>query len=434
MTVTIQWDADAPLTAQPDAGSANKVYTVAGAGTVTITDEAIGGESRTLNYTVPLGLTTVVPTPATVDSAGDEAARTISVAGDGFPASMNGTVAIATGVPGAYGTTVVAVGAVTNASGVFTGVSVVVPADTDAGDYHLEVTFGDIADLSAALTVTNTGLAAPTNLASPSQTANAVELTWTAVPESEAYVVEWKTTADTEWTPREPVAAPTVTDTVPGLTPGTPYDFRVKATATGSTDSPYSTVFSVTTPAQPQLATPTALAAGTTTQNSVPLSWNAVTDTQTYTVAWRELAGAWTEIPGIALTSRTVADLQPLTDYEFRVKAVADGFTDSEWSTVESATTQSLGTLTTPTAAAGTITATSVEVTWGAITDAEQYVVRWDESGQTAWNERTAVAAPATSDTVEALTTSQSYDFQVQARATGWTPSAWSATVTATPA
>ena len=168
MTVTIQWDADAPLLAQPNAGTVTKVYTTAGPGTVSVTDDAIGGETRTMNYTVPLTLTSVVPTPNTVDSAGNLAARTFTVAGSGFPVSTNRTLAHAPGAAGAYGVTVVATNATTNASGVFTGASLVVPSETDAGAYHIEATFGSIADLAAAFTMTNTGLLPPAGLASPS--------------------------------------------------------------------------------------------------------------------------------------------------------------------------------------------------------------------------------------------------------------------------
>src|SRR5690606_32703843 len=118
----------------------------------TVTDEAVGGPTITLNYTVPLGLTVTEPVPAQVDSAGDAAARTTTVAGENFPPSATGTVAIATGAPGAYGTTVVSAPATTNASGVFTGVALTVPQGQDPGDYHIEATFGDIADLASALT------------------------------------------------------------------------------------------------------------------------------------------------------------------------------------------------------------------------------------------------------------------------------------------
>jgi hypothetical protein len=428
MTVTIQWDADAPLTAQPDAGSANKVYTVAGPGTVTITDEAIGGESRTLNFTVPLDLTTVVPTPASVDSAGNLAARTISVAGEGFPPSTNGTVAIATGAPGAYGVTLVAVGATTNSAGIFTGVSVVVPVDADAGAYHLESTFGDIADLDAALTITNTGLAAPTGLASPSQTATTVTLTWSAATDAEEYVVRWAPAGSGTWTERPAVAA--LTDTVTGLTASTSYDFQVKSQAEGMSDSPWSTTLTQATTALPTLSAPTSPAAGTPTTTEIPFSWDAVTNADTYTVEWRvNPAGAWTAITGIATTNTTVTGLDPNTTYDLRVKAVADGFTDSPYSTVVTETTDALGTLTAPTGIASpSQTATTINLTWTAVANAETYGIERSPAGAGTWVEVMSVAT--NSATVTGMTASTNYDFRIAARAEGWIASAWSATFT----
>jgi hypothetical protein len=428
MTVTIQWDSDTPLTAQPDAGSVSKVYTTAGPGTVTITDDAIGGESRTLNYTVPLDLTTVVPTPNAIDSGGNLAARTMSVAGEGFPASMNGTVALATGAAGAYGTTVAATAATTNASGIFTDVSLVVPFDTDAGAYHLEVTFGDIADLSAAVTMTNTGLVAPAGLASPSQTATSVTLTWSAAAGAEEYAVRWSPAGMGTWTERTPVAA--LTDTVTGLTASTSYDFAVKSMADGMTDSAWSATFTQATTAQPTLDAPANPAAGTPTTTEIPFSWDAVTDAETYTVEWRvNPAGPWTPITGIATTNTTVTGLDPNTTYDLRVKAVASGFTDSAYSTVVTESTDSLGTLAAPTGIASPAqTATTIDLTWTAVPDAETYGIERSPAGAGTWVE---VQTSATnSATVTGMTASTSYDFRIAARADGWTDSAWSATFT----
>jgi hypothetical protein len=428
MTVQIQWDADAPLTGQPDAGTATKVYTTAGPGTVTITDEAIGGDSVTLEYTVPLDLTTVVATPDAVDSAGNLAARTISVAGQGFPANTAGTVAIATGVPGAFGTTLVSTSAATNASGIFTDVDVVVPSDSAAGDYHLEVSFGAIVDLSEAITLTNTELTAPTGLASPSQTPTTVTLTWTAVPEAETYVVRRSPAGVGTWTERPPVAA--LTDTVTGLTASTNYDFQVKAQAVGSTDSPWSTTFTQATPAQPVLDAPLNPATGTPTTTEIPFSWDAVTDAETYTVEYRiSPAGAWTSISGIATTSTTVTGLDPNTTYDLHVKAVASGFTDSPFSATVTESTDALGTLTTPaTPTSSGQTATTVTVNWTSVANAEQYLVRWSPAGAGTWTERPAVAT--LTDTVTGLAASTSYDFQVKAMAAGWVDSSFSASLT----
>lgn len=428
MTVEIQWDDDAPLTGQPDAGTATKVYTTAGPGTVTITDEAIGGDSVTLAYTVPLDLTTVVPTPNAADSAGNLAARTISVAGEGFPANMAGTVAIATGVPGAFGSTVVSTSATTNSAGIFTDVDIVVPSDTAAGDYHFEVSFGPIVDLAAALTLTNTELAAPTGLASPSQTATTVTLTWTTVPDAETYVVRSSPAGAGTWAERPPVAA--LTDTVVGLIASTSYDFQVKAEAVGSTDSPWSATLTQATTAQPVLAAPANPATGVPTTTEIPFSWDAVTNAETYTVEYRiSPAGSWTSIAGIATTNTTVTGLASNTAYDLHVKAVASGFTDSPFSATVTESTDALGTLSAPTGIASPAqTATTIDLTWTAVPNATSYGIERSPAGAGTWVE--VQTAATNSATVTGMVAATSYDFRLSARAAGWIDSAWSSTFT----
>jgi hypothetical protein len=430
MTVSVTWDTDAPITAQPNAGSLSKVYTAGTtSGTVTVTDEAIGGESVTRTFTVPLEDTTVSVAPTSVDSADSVAAdRTVTVAGSGFPASTAGTVAIATGAAGAYGTTVVSTAALTNASGIFTGVELVVPLDTAAGTYHIEAMFASIGDLDEALTIINNPLDQPVGLNSPAQTSTTVDLAWTAVTDADQYIMRWSPTGAGTWT--EVAAVLTNSGTVTGLAPSTTYDFGVKAEGAGFSDSPWSATITQATDAPPVLATPANLAAGVPTTTTVPLTWDAVTSAETYTVSWRETpAGPWTDITGIVLTNHTVTGLDPLTDYEFRVKAEADGFTDSAWSTSDTATTASLGTLAAPTGIASpSQTATTIDLTWTAVANATSYGIERSPAGAGTWVEVQTAATNAA--TVTGMTASTSYDFRIAARADGWTASAWSATFT----
>lgn len=430
MTVTVTWDADAPITAQPNAGSLSKVYTAGTtSGTVSVTDDAIGGATVTRTFTLPLSITTVEATPTSIDSAEALAAdRTVTVAGEGFPAATAGTVAIATGAPGAYGTTVVATAAVTNASGIFTGTQLVVPLNTADGAYHIEAVFGSIGDLAEALTIINNPLAAPTGLNSPAQTSTTVDLAWSAVTDADNYVVRWAPTGTETWTEIAPVAITSAT--VSGLTASTTYDFQVKATATGFSDSPWSATLTQATDAPPQLAAPTNLATGTATTTTMPLTWDAVTSAQTYTVSYRETpAGPWTEDAAIATTSHTVTGLDPLTEYEFRVKAVAAGFTDSDWSASDTATTDSLGTLAAPTGINSPAqTATTIDLAWTAVANATSYGIERSPAGAGTWVE--VQTALTNSATVTGMTASTSYDFRIAARADGWVASAWSSTFT----
>lgn len=80
--------------------------------------------------------------------------------------------------------------------------------------------------------------------------------------------------------------------------------------------------------------------------------------------------------------------------------------------------------------AVGTATATTLPVSWTAVTGATGYIVQWAPTGTTAWTQRPAVTT--TSDTITGLTASSGYDIQVRATGPDSTQSDWSPTVTGT--
>src|SRR5699024_8945304 len=98
MTVRVQWDDDEPKTGLPDSGEDTKTYEETEAsGQVTLSHEQ-SGATQTVTFNLPLlDGGEVTPDKTEVDPAGDEAARTISVSGTGFPASTEGTVTLMTG-------------------------------------------------------------------------------------------------------------------------------------------------------------------------------------------------------------------------------------------------------------------------------------------------------------------------------------------------
>lgn len=170
------------------------------------------------------------------------------------------------------------------------------------------------------------------------------------------------------------------------------------------------------------IATPTGLAAGTPTDTTVPLTWNAVADATAYHVQYR-VAGAqnWTDwTPDPTGTSVTVTGLTANTAYEFRIRAVAANPADSSAYSGAIAAATTLTPLAAPAGlAAGTVTATTIPLTWSAVTGAVGYVVRWRVEGTTPWTTRAQVAT--TSDTITGLTASTDYEVQVQAVGNGTT-------------
>jgi hypothetical protein len=132
--------------------------------------------------------------------------------------------------------------------------------------------------------------------------------------------------------------ATSYTDT--GRSPGTAYDYRVRAVNAGG-PSPWSNVASVTTNVFPPA--PTGLVAGATGVNNVQMDW---TDNSDYEVSFRiEVSPGsgpetWT-LAGTVGANTTTFDATGLTAntaYKFRVRAQNAGG-DSSWSNVISATT-----------------------------------------------------------------------------------------------
>jgi large repetitive protein len=187
--------------------------------------------------------------PTTVDSAGDEAARTVTASGTGFPASAAGRVAINT----SDGTEVVGADVTADAAGVLPDTPLIVPAAQAAGDYAVHAEFTGVTVDDVALTVTATPaptpLAAPANVAAGTPTATDIPLTWDAVANATAYRIETSTDGTT-WTP-DATEPTTNSGTATGLTAATEYQLRVTALGDGTTytDSDPSAVVTATTAA-----------------------------------------------------------------------------------------------------------------------------------------------------------------------------------------
>lgn len=102
-------------------------------------------------------------TPDTVDSAGDEAARTVTASGTGFPADATGRVSINAG----DGTEVVGADVTVGADGVLPDTPLIVPDGQAAGDYLVHAEFTGVTVDDVALTVTNTPAPQPVFTATP---------------------------------------------------------------------------------------------------------------------------------------------------------------------------------------------------------------------------------------------------------------------------
>ncbi|MBO9554981.1 glycoside hydrolase family 6 protein [Cellulomonas sp.] len=278
---------------------------------------------------------------------------------------------------------------------------------------------------------------APTGLTAGTPTSSSVSLSWTASTDNvgvTGYDIYRGTTL---------VGSSTTTSySVTGLSAATTYSFTVKAKDAAGNVSSASSAVSVTTANGGTTDTtapsvPTGLTAGTTTQTSVPLSWNASTDnTGGSGVAGYEVLQGSTVVGTTTSTSYAVTGLTAGTAYSFSVRAKDVAGNVSAASSAVSATTQS-GTVTDTTApsvpaalAAGTTTTNSIALSWGASTD---NTGGSGLAGYQVFQGSTLVATvTTTSYTVTGLSANTAYTFTVKAKDNAGNVSAASTAVTAT--
>ena len=283
----------------------------------------------------------------------------------------------------------------------------------------------DVVEEEGGATGSAANAPAPTGLRVTSDTDDSVSLSWNAVTDAGAYKVEYRRSGSISWLHAGYVYSST-SDTVDGLDCNTSYYFQVRARGDGS---PYSYTYgnpsssvSETTDACVAPA-PTGLRVTSDTDDSVSLSWNAVTDAHYYKVEYRRSSSSsWLHASYTFGTSRTVSGLDPNTAYDFQVRARGDGspysYTYGSPSTSVSRTTDP------PTAPAPTglrataSTETSVSLSWNDVTDAGAYKVEYRRSSSISWLHAGYVYS-STSDTVDGLDCDTSYDFQVRARGDG---------------
>jgi len=273
-----------------------------------------------------------------------------------------------------------------------------------------------------AFTTGTAALVAPgqvSGLTATAASASSAALSWTA-PSSggsvSSYTAQYRVTGTSIWS----TASGSVTGTsftVTGLAAATGYDFQVfgvNAAGVGAA----STIATATTQASPP-GQVTGLAAGSSTANTVPLSWTApVTGgaAANYTVQYRATGTTtWgTASSTVTGTSYTVTGLVASTGYDFQVFAVNGAGSGTPSATITASTTMVAPGQVTG-LAVGTATASDVPLSWTAPSSGgtvASYTVQYRSTGASTWNTASSSVA-GTSYTVTGLAASTGYDFQV---------------------
>lgn len=216
-------------------------------------------------------------------------------------------------------------------------------------------------------------LSAPTGAKAASASGTAINVSWNAVTGATGYEVYRSTAKSGTYVLLGSVTA--TSRKCPGLTTGTTYYFKVRAYKTVNGNKVYSAYSSIVSTA-PKLSTPTNVKAVSTSVTSIKVSWAAVEGAAGYDV-FRSTSkdSSFVLLGSVTATSRNCPGLTTGKTYYFKVRAyktVNGNKVYSAYSTVVSAVPKPA---TPSNMKAVSASATSIKLTWNAVTGATGYEV-----------------------------------------------------------
>ncbi len=177
--------------------------------------------------------------------------------------------------------------------------------------------FFDISNTNFTITA-GSACGTPTGLSASSITNTSATISWTAVSGALSYDVDYKAASSGTWI-NAATATTSTSVNLSGLTEGTTYDWRVRATCSEGSGSYAQAQFTTTAPCN----APTGLSSSAITSSSATVSWTAVSGANNYDVDYKlASSGTWiNSITGTTSTSRNITGLTASSLYDWRVRA-----------------------------------------------------------------------------------------------------------------
>ncbi len=187
---------------------------------------------------------------------------------------------------------------------------------------------------------------APTGLTATTVSASQISLTWNDVTGETGFKIE-RSTDGVNWTQIGTTAVNVTSYQSTGLSGGTTYYYRVRATDAGG-DSGYSNQASATTPVAPTTpAAPSNLTATAVASNQVVLAWQDNSTNETGFIIERSSNGgkSWSQVGqiGTDITTFTDTSVSARKTYLYRVRAFNSGGTSAASNVIKVATPRFAG-------------------------------------------------------------------------------------------
>jgi hypothetical protein len=182
-----------------------------------------------------------------------------------------------------------------------------------------------------------------------------------------------------------------------------------------------------TIPAKPACNTPTNLTTTSITSSSAVLAWTAAGGATGYKVRYKKTTASLWTIVTVTTNSKTLTGLTASTAYQWKVLTTCSTGNSANSAIQYFSTTATCvvpGGL-----AASNITSNSATLAWNPAAGAASYNIRYRITGTTNW---TSTTSTTTSKAISSLTSSSSYEFQLQTNCTSGGTSSWSSSSTFT--
>ncbi len=175
-----------------------------------------------------------------------------------------------------------------------------------------------------------------TGLAASAIADNSATVSWNAVANAVSYEVEYKLNASATWTNFTTAQTATFAN-LTGLTQGSLYDWRVRATCTSGSGNFVQSQFTTTAPFV--CNAPAGLTSSAITSSSATISWTAVSGAVSYDMDHKlASSGTWiNSITGTTAVSRSITGLTASSVYDCRVRtncsAASSGYSQAQFTT-----------------------------------------------------------------------------------------------------